>query len=362
MPHVPLEEVLAEPLDSATAADRRAAVAAYLDHLAVERGLAANTLAAYRRDLRPLRRQFCARAGIADARRGRPTATSPRTWPRCARATTSTRRWRRRPRPARSCAVRGLHRFAAREGLDRRRPGRGGPAADAAARLPKALGVDEVERLLGGGRRRRRAAAALRDRALLEFLYGTGARISEAVGLRRRRPRPRPTAAVLLRGKGGKERLVPVGGYAARGAARPTWCGRRPGAGRPAGRRHARRAVPQRPRRARCRRQSAWAILRAAAERAGLPATAERVAAHAAALVRHPPARRRRRRPGGAGAARARLGDHHPGLHLVTVDQLREVYADRPPARPLTRPGCARRASVSDTPVRASTRARHARR
>src|SRR5207247_9114028 len=106
-------------------------------------------------------------------------------------------------------AVRGLHRFAVREGLLADDPAREIVPPTPPRRLPKALSVPEIEALLhaAGGDE----PLGLRDRALLEFLYGTGARISEAVG-----------AAVddldladgsaLLHGKGGKSRLVPVGG------------------------------------------------------------------------------------------------------------------------------------------------------
>src|SRR4029453_7166214 len=81
-------------------------------------------------------------------------------------------------------------------------------------RLPKAISVDDVERLLEAARFDG-APLALRDRALLEVLYGTGARISEAVGLAVD-DLDRASSAVVLRGKGGKERIVPVGSYALR--------------------------------------------------------------------------------------------------------------------------------------------------
>src|SRR6185503_6907737 len=78
-------------------------------------------------------------------------------------------------------------------------------------RLPKALGIDEVRRLLEAARGE--DPLALRDAALLEFLYATGARISEAVGCAVDDV-DLAEGTALLRGKGGRSRVVPVGGYA----------------------------------------------------------------------------------------------------------------------------------------------------
>ncbi|BCJ57062.1 hypothetical protein Jiend_04840 [Micromonospora endophytica] len=192
----------------------------YLDHLTVERGLAANTLASYRRDLDRYLGSLAA-AGVSDlaavsageieghlARlRAGADGRPPLAASSAARA---------------ASAVRGLHRFALREGLAGADPSRDVRPPVPPRRLPRALPVDDVIRLLdtAGAVAVAGDAAplALRDRALLEFLYGTGARISEAVG-----------AAVddldvddgvaLLRGKGGRSRVVPIGGYALRALA-----------------------------------------------------------------------------------------------------------------------------------------------
>jgi integrase len=104
--------------------------------------------------------------------------------------------------------VRGLHRFAARDGLVADDVARGVTPPALPLRLPRALCIDEVDRLLAG--RPGDDAVAVRDRALLELLYSTGARISEAVGIDVDDLDER-ARTVLLRGKGGKERLVPVG-------------------------------------------------------------------------------------------------------------------------------------------------------
>ena len=108
-------------------------------------------------------------------------------------------------------AVRGLHRFAAREGLTGDDPSRDVRPPTTPRRLPKALGVDEVRRLLEAARGE--DPLALRDAALLEFLYATGARISEAVGCSVDDV-DLVDGSALLRGKGGRGRVVPVGGYA----------------------------------------------------------------------------------------------------------------------------------------------------
>jgi integrase/recombinase XerD len=161
-------------------------------------------------------------------------------------------------------AVRGFHKFALADGLAHDDPASGVKPPAPAKRLPKALPLADVEAIL------EEAGApgttlALRDRALLELLYGTGARISEAVGLDVD-DLDTVDQTVLLRGKGGKERIVPVGSYAL--AAVDAYLVRgRPelvstGKGTP--------ALFLNARGARLSRQSAWATLREAADRAGL--------------------------------------------------------------------------------------------
>ena len=109
-------------------------------------------------------------------------------------------------------AVRGFHKFVVREGLSDSDPAGAVKPPAPPKRLPKALPLGEVEKILDAA-----GAAgtvlAMRDRALLEVLYGTGARISEAVGLDVD-DLDLDQGAVLLRGKGGKQRVVPVGSFA----------------------------------------------------------------------------------------------------------------------------------------------------
>jgi integrase/recombinase XerD len=302
------------------------AVQAYLDHLVVERGLSRNTLASYRRDLD---RYVASRteagitdlaaAGAADVARHLARLRAgdddhpPLSAASAARAVS---------------AVRGLHRFAVREGLAAQDVSRDVRPPAPPRRLPKALDVDQVERLLG-------AAAGddplgLRDRALLEFLYGTGARISEAVGaaiddldLAAEHP------AAVLHGKGGRTRMVPIGRYAKAALdaylvrARPALAAG--GRGTPAVFLNARGGPLS--------RQSAWAILHRAAAAAGLPTDGPgAVSPH---TLRHSYATHLL--DGGADVRVVQELLGHASVTttqvytLVTVDRLREVYATAHP-------------------------------
>ena len=109
-------------------------------------------------------------------------------------------------------AVRGFHKFALADGLATADPASGVKPPTPAKRLPKALPLADVEAILEAAGAPG-TTLALRDRALLELLYGTGARISEAVGLDVD-DLDTVDQTVLLRGKGGKQRIVPVGSYA----------------------------------------------------------------------------------------------------------------------------------------------------
>jgi integrase/recombinase XerD len=239
----------------------------YLDHLTIERGVAANTLSSYRRDLRRYAAHLTQR-GIADLakvaeadvsdflvalRRGDPDAgVTALSAVSAARAVV---------------AVRGLHRFAAAEGLTELDVARAVRPPTPSRRLPKSLTLDEVLALLeaAGGESEADGPLTLRNRALLELLYSTGARISEAVGLDVD-DIDTHNRSVLLHGKGGKQRLVPIGrpavsaldAYLVRG--RPDLARR--GRGTP--------AIFLNARGGRLSRQSAWQVLQDAAERAGI--------------------------------------------------------------------------------------------
>jgi integrase/recombinase XerD len=293
----------------------------YLDHLKVERGLSPNSTGAYRRDLSRYT-AYLADHGLddvvdiserdvagflAELRAGGPD--------RPALAASSAARA--------VVAVRGMHRFAAAEGLTGSDPAAAVRPPTPPRRLPHALPVDDVLAML-------EAAAfdgtpkATRDAALLEFLYGTGARVSEAVGLDVDDV-DREAAAVKLAGKGGKDRIVPIGSFALEALDAYLTRGRPALAGKGSGR----AALFLNLRGGRLSRQSAWTILREAAERAGVRAA---VSPHS---LRHSFATHLL--DGGADVRVVQELLGHASVTttqvytLVTVDKLREVYATAHP-------------------------------
>ncbi|RZT13109.1 integrase/recombinase XerD [Kribbella sp. VKM Ac-2569] len=223
-------------------------------------------------------------------------------------------------------AVRGFHKFCVREGLTAVDPAAAVKPPVPPQRLPKALSVDEVTRILSAaaGAEAEPAVLATRDAALLEFLYGTGARISEAVGLDVD-DIDLDAGAVLLRGKGSKERVVPVGTYAREALSaylvrgRPELVSR--GRGTP--------ALFLNARGGRLSRQSAWTVLRRAAQRAGI---SKEISPH---TLRHSYATHLL--DGGADVRVVQELLGHASVTttqvytLVTVDKLREVYATSHP-------------------------------
>jgi integrase/recombinase XerD len=181
------------------------------DWLTVERGLAPNSLAAYRRDLRRYT-QF-----LVDRGETEPDAIGENTvhdYVRYLESLTDedSRRLLAPSSVARAIvAVRSFHRFCAREGLLERDPSEEVGAPRVPQGIPKALDEDDVEKLLGAVTGN--DPLAQRDRALLELLYATGIRISEAVGLDVD-DLDLEDSMVRVLGKGNKERVVPLGSTA----------------------------------------------------------------------------------------------------------------------------------------------------
>ena len=183
----------------------------YLDHLSVERGLSGNTLDAYRRDLRRyvafLSRRDVEQPGAVDEGAIRSFVAS---------LSASTHGPQERPYRATSVAralsaVRSFHRFLLREGVTTRDPAVGVAHPRLPRSLPRPLPVDDVRRLLEAPDPT--TPAGLRDRAILELLYGSGLRISELTGLDVD-DIDVESASLRVLGKGGKEREVPLGSFA----------------------------------------------------------------------------------------------------------------------------------------------------
>jgi integrase/recombinase XerD len=240
------------------------ALGRYLRHIGIERGLSPNTVAAYRRDLAAYL-ALLAERGITTTRAA--TADDVAAFVHSLRdrgddslAASSTARM--------LSSVRGFHRFLLEEGLTETDPAAETRAPKLPSRLPKAITIDQMAAVLATTEGE--DETSLRDRALLELLYATGARVSEAVGLNVddviSTEGDGAADVVRLLGKGGKQRIVPLGSYAraaidaylvrvrpllsARGRATP--------------------ALFLGVRGNRLSRQSAWLVIRARAEQSGL--------------------------------------------------------------------------------------------
>jgi integrase/recombinase XerD len=179
-------------------------IAEYLGHLSVERGYSRHTIAAYGCDLRDYA-AFLTGRGVTDltrATRDDVTAFIGALWDRGLAPGTVERR---------VAAVKGLHKFLVREGITDNHPTARLPLPKVPARLPEVLSIEEVDLLLG--QPFEDSPAGLRDRAMLETLYGCGLRVSELTGLELG---GLDLSAGYLRvfGKGSKERVVPVAGMA----------------------------------------------------------------------------------------------------------------------------------------------------
>ncbi|MFJ4297711.1 site-specific tyrosine recombinase XerD [Curtobacterium sp. NPDC089689] len=259
------------------------ATESYLRHVAIERGLSQHTVSAYRRDLAVFA-EWLADAPVVDSagadRAGGAAAVDD--VGRLARADVAgfVEHLATRPEPLapRSIArmlssVRSFTAFAAGEGWLPLDPGTAVRPPKAPMRLPKAISVHDMERLLGAvvGD----DPVQLRDRALLELLYATGARISEAVGLSvddvqsdDEGPDGPGVSVVRVTGKGNKQRIVPLGSFARAAIdaylvrARPVFAARGPSTP----------ALFLGARGARLSRQSAWLVIQAAAAAADFEA------------------------------------------------------------------------------------------
>ncbi len=306
---------------SMTSSSESLDITLYVDHLQVERGLSQNTLSAYTRDLgRYL--EFINSRSKDFSQVNENDLSDFLTFLRngndehLALSATSAART--------LIAVRGFHRFMSREngGLD---PAHSVKPPTPGRRLPKALSVNQIELIIastGDGS----TAKSLRDCALVELLYSTGARISELIDLDRNDLKD-PITSLRLLGKGGKERIVPVGKYAVDAMekylvrARPALLAN--------GNSGNERALFLNQRGTRLSRQSAWEIIRTAAKNAGIEVE---ISPH---TMRHSFATHLL--DGGADIRTVQELLGHASVAttqiytLVTIDRLREAYASAHP-------------------------------
>ena len=301
-----------------------ALVDSYLRHLTIERGMAKNTLAAYRADLARYS-SFLEEKGIEQP--GQITELAIAEFAESLKLKSGLIS----SSVARVLAgVRGLHKFWLLENIT---PGDVAAAVKppkSPRNLPKAITVDQIEKLLAAAGPDPADEAAMaadpvrvRDRAMLELLYATGARISELINLDLD-DLVDPTL-VRLFGKGSKERIVPVGGYAQRALdaylvrTRPTLVGQ--GKGTP--------ALFLNQRGGRLSRQSAWQIISEAARVAELPGE---ISPH---TFRHSFATHLLEGGADVRVVQELLGHSSVATTqiytLVTVDKLREIYGTAHP-------------------------------
>lgn len=298
------------------------AVEVYLRHVTIERGLSPHTVDAYRRDLAGYR-DWLAEHGVDD-----PAAVTPGLIGEFVAERAGVE-----PRPAASSlarlqsAIRSFHRFLLRDGLALADPSAKLRPPKLPERLPKALTIAQVERLLDASGPAPDAGVpadpvAVRDRALVELLYATGARVSEVVQLDV--DDLAHGEVIRVRGKGAKERIVPVGSYARAATdaylvrARPELVRRGRGAS----------ALFLGARGAPLSRQSAWLVLQAAAERADLPPVSPHTLRHSFAthlLQGGADVRVVQELLGHASVATTQIYTH------VSVDALRDIYVSAHP-------------------------------
>lgn len=296
----------------------------YLRHLSIERGLAKNTVAAYRRDLNSYLAFLEAQEVV------QPEAITEEIVNGYLKSIAESGVLASNSVARMLAGVRGLHKFWLFEGITQQDASARVKPPKLPRRLPKAISISEVERLIsisGPDPEQEDSVSAdvsrIRNRAILELLYATGARISELTALNLDDLLD-PTMLRLF-GKGSKERVVPVGSYAQRALAtylvraRPVLVGK--GKGTP--------ALFLNQRGTRLSRQSAWQIISDAAEQAEL---ASEVSPH---TLRHSFATHLLEGGADVRVVQELLGHSSVATTqiytLVTVDALREVYATSHP-------------------------------
>ena len=297
----------------------------FLDHLRIERGLAINSIAAYQRDLKKLADFFDGENINTDAIASSEITAFEISLKANGLAPASVNRI--------MSAVRTFYRYQNREF------GIVDPTTEiahnkSARRLPKALTVSEVTLLIESGLREG-DVISLRDHAILELLYSSGARVSEVIGINlsdfaKSNLSGDEITTLKVRGKGGKERIVPLGKFAVK-AIDNYLIRTRPDLATKSGRKESsvNGALFLNQRGTRISRQSAWQIVLTAAERAGI---SSKVSPH---VFRHSYATHLL--DGGADIRVVQELLGHASVTttqiytLITIDKIRESYSSAHP-------------------------------
>lgn len=232
----------------------------FVVYIAVERGLSQATVSAYRADARAYA-TWLAERGVSDI--GQVDTSLVESYV----AALADAGQRERSKARRLASVHALHRFAVHEGMVADDVAAAVKAPKGSSVLPDVLSVDEVAAVIAAAGEGCDDPVSLRDVALLEMLYATGARVSELVRLDLDDMDDEQRVVRLL-GKGDKERLVPYGAMAQEAMHRYVRQGRNALVSR--AKRPEYRAVFVNKRGARLSRQSAWEVVQRAGERAGL--------------------------------------------------------------------------------------------
>lgn len=297
------------------------ALAAYLDHLRIERGLSNNSIAAYRRDLTKFGDFLTATASSFDAISEQKIVDYEVALKGNDLSLSSINRA--------LSALKGFYQYCERE-YHIENPSRESNSHRLARKLPKALTVDEVSRLIASGYQEG-DISSYRNCALLELLYSTGARVSELIDLSVSDVAKTMTSdgevpVIRVRGKGSKERLVPLGSFALKAIedyltrTRPTYASKNS---------QSENALFLNQRGKRLSRQSAWQIVLDAAEKSNLTG---KVSPH---VLRHSFATHLL--DGGADIRVVQELLGHSSVTttqiytLVTIDKVREAYSTAHP-------------------------------
>lgn len=284
------------------------AIRGYLDHVSIERGLSANTVSAYTRDLSRYQ-SWCKEHGLLalddiDMNAISDFATSLAADLSAASAARTV------------VSVRGFHKFCVAEDWTVVNPAVDIHPVSIPRRLPKALPYESVVALIEAAEN---SDLPLRDRAIMELLYGTGMRISELTNLCLD-DIDRDSETVIVTGKGNKQRLIPVGTYALEAIKKYVLQERSHLVGKGAGTPNMflnRRGKP-------LSRQSAWECVNQAATRANIPGVSPHSLRHSYAthlLERGADVRTVQELLGHASVTTTQV------YTFVTVDTLREIYA-----------------------------------